>query len=666
MVSATLFAILAAAGLTYGWQPDSSLGAKADSLEYIVQISPDMVGSIEKVGELTSTIDPAIRGRVSKVVVRIGNGPLPRIDPASDDRFAMAIPEMNSSLNSPIAGLPTRNQGERSVMKPGFGDLDFLGDGDLRQNAESLRNNVADNVNRSTNELGRQAQQFGSDQLQRTADGARDWMNEATGAATGRDDRGSSINGLSSPSLNRVSPPPISGTNIGQATVRQSGPSTEPRTGSISRDPTYRPYGDGFGVPSTQPIRNNGSIAAGNTLTPPWQDAGRTVNDARLGSTDSAAANFGPGNEALRSNGLRTNESFGQFAGTQTPDMRSSSLTSRTSTSARLEDPRVGLTAAGQKRLIDANDRILTTSELTPALQAIGGAQIYDGQLYDRNNGIIEMSRVENALNPRFANRDLGSDLSGMYDRDPVRSATSASILNPPQSNGSNLSQSTSGRFDDRFDSTRTSSTNSRPQSYDRYLGERGSQPSDAVLRDSQLRESEAMQRLARERELARTQSFNADDARSRLRDDLYVDDRYPSDQYRNQGYDQSRPSRQFTSDRESTLSGSLVSGGRSRQMVDDYEGRPISASDIAPERRSSRSIDGSINSGTRIESPITGSAGSSTRSSPMISHSTTPLFNGLLLVSAIVNFYLFIWLRNMRLRYRQMVASNRLVETAI
>lgn len=47
------------------------------------------------------------------------------------------------------------------------------------------------------------------------------------------------------------------------------------------------------------------------------------------------------------------------------------------------------------------------------------------------------------------------------------------------------------------------------------------------------------------------------------------------------------------------------------------------------------------------------------------ISYTTTPLVNGILLVSGIINCYLFIWLRNIRVRYRDLVASKRVVESA-
>ena len=46
-------------------------------------------------------------------------------------------------------------------------------------------------------------------------------------------------------------------------------------------------------------------------------------------------------------------------------------------------------------------------------------------------------------------------------------------------------------------------------------------------------------------------------------------------------------------------------------------------------------------------------------------SYTPTPLINGLLLFSGIANCYLFIWLRNIRVRYKDLVATKRMAEAA-
>lgn len=65
-----LLAVAATTTIGYGWQPD-----KQGGLEYIVQIPP---GELERSGEITSRIDPRVRGMVSRVVIRVGDGPVPQ------------------------------------------------------------------------------------------------------------------------------------------------------------------------------------------------------------------------------------------------------------------------------------------------------------------------------------------------------------------------------------------------------------------------------------------------------------------------------------------------------------------------------------------------------------------------------------------------------------
>ena len=70
--------LVIAAGITYGWQPDREGG-----VEYIIQVAPDQIERLEKVGEISSVIDPAVRGHVSRVIIRVGNEPVPRATPAN-------------------------------------------------------------------------------------------------------------------------------------------------------------------------------------------------------------------------------------------------------------------------------------------------------------------------------------------------------------------------------------------------------------------------------------------------------------------------------------------------------------------------------------------------------------------------------------------------------
>ncbi len=128
MGGAPTLLMVAILGVTYGWQPDGDQG-----VEYIIQIPPEQLAEIERMGEISSTIDPAVRGRVSRVIVKVGTEPLPHTVPPGFSRFssppnsvapadyvAIPIPESGVALTpAPLAanGAVARE----SVMKPQTG-----------------------------------------------------------------------------------------------------------------------------------------------------------------------------------------------------------------------------------------------------------------------------------------------------------------------------------------------------------------------------------------------------------------------------------------------------------------------------------------------------------------------------------------------------------------
>lgn len=103
MGSGSLLLILAAVGVDYGWQPDGTRSRGSDNLEYIIQIAPDQIGRLQRLGEITSVLDPSISARVTKVVFRVGNGTLPRNagDPVSAPGKSTLTPtEPRTGLNN--------------------------------------------------------------------------------------------------------------------------------------------------------------------------------------------------------------------------------------------------------------------------------------------------------------------------------------------------------------------------------------------------------------------------------------------------------------------------------------------------------------------------------------------------------------------------------------
>lgn len=132
MGAAPLLIMLAAVGVDYGWQPDGTTSPRGDNLEYIVQISPEQLDQIKSIGEITSAIDPEIQGRVSRMVVRVGTGKLPRnagrsvpLSTASDatdvgDLARIPIPEIDEDLRRIAQTQVDRgaSPGSEAMMKP--------------------------------------------------------------------------------------------------------------------------------------------------------------------------------------------------------------------------------------------------------------------------------------------------------------------------------------------------------------------------------------------------------------------------------------------------------------------------------------------------------------------------------------------------------------------
>lgn len=112
--------LVIAAGIIYGWQPDGDGG-----VEYIIQVPPDQIERLQQTGEITSVIAPEVQGHVSRVILRVGTGTLPRETPANllgrtaslgstgghelgaSDVAPIPIPEMvDLQYADPIAGIP--------------------------------------------------------------------------------------------------------------------------------------------------------------------------------------------------------------------------------------------------------------------------------------------------------------------------------------------------------------------------------------------------------------------------------------------------------------------------------------------------------------------------------------------------------------------------------
>ncbi len=250
MGAAPLLIMLAAVGVDYGWQPDGTTSSRGDQLEYIVQISPDQLREIESVGEITSTIDPEIQGRVSRIVVRVGTDPLPQdagrsLD--SDDLALVPLPEIpmtpEISGNRPHGG---HTSGSESLMKP-----------DPQAGGFSLPSNLGG---------------FSSDAASSPGTAIVGTHPEvSTDPATGiRDDRWADIRGQATvqASSNQSDRGQVGGGQVGRTA---SGPSTDPVDSAATNQPTR----------SSQPDTTNRAGGANQADT---RDTAETPRSANTGN----------------------------------------------------------------------------------------------------------------------------------------------------------------------------------------------------------------------------------------------------------------------------------------------------------------------------------------------------------------------------------------------
>lgn len=314
MGGAVTLLLVATMGITFGWTPDG-----ADGVKYIIQVPPDQLDQLERVGEITSTISPEVRGRVSEIVIRVGDGPVPRQMPAnwmqtnashpsgvsqvvsdenalrglpiaSDDRRPIPIPMSSNSMQPGIIPGNVNSPSVTRLMKPQSNGMSMPGGfdapaptGAAPTGGFSMPPSLAQGP---------------------TATGAANNGSLGDSLRAGAESFGRSI-GLGTPSTaptnaaapNRdpsttVAPPPFTGTgnsnlsgnpnlNNTDRAARAGGPSTDPAasTGSSARpwpnnDDDWYALGDRPAQrPSTAPVNNSATASNAGTTSRPGSDA---------------------------------------------------------------------------------------------------------------------------------------------------------------------------------------------------------------------------------------------------------------------------------------------------------------------------------------------------------------------------------------------------------
>jgi hypothetical protein len=319
-------------------------------------------------GEITSTIDPEVQGRVSRVIIRVGNQPLPRRTPplpssaqtssynqfqsndrnsgrtnasttvAAVDLVPVPIPEMTNHRD--VIPIPAGPGGagdfgastSASVMKPdpaspqggGFSLPDSL-----KNVANGLKESSRETIEKLQQNMGAGAPNpFATNQL----DSAMNQLRQQ-GTATNN-------------AIDQIS-------QAGRSTSAMQGPSTDPVSPSTSRvqPPSFTNSADAAGAyararangPSTDPTTNRSAA---------WSPIGEARNDAAAPPTTTggfgATGNFAQQPESLRS---PTNTGFTGAANTPIENPFASAATSRSTAIAQEPEVDPRLSAAQRAAL---------------------------------------------------------------------------------------------------------------------------------------------------------------------------------------------------------------------------------------------------------------------------------------------------------------------------
>lgn len=283
MIGAVMLLMAATVGITYGWVPDGG-----DGVKYIIQIPPEKIDQVTRSGEISSQIPAQIRGHVSEVVIRVGQGNLPRVTPGSlsrrsdppgqsydrtanpnsvavADQIPMPIPSISDPTDLRPIGMG--NAASTAMMKPapqsggmnmpsGFGmtpattpstgfastppATNGFNSASLEQAARDAASNAAKQYNAAA-EAGRQ-------QIQQNVTAATGRLGDAANAQFQ-----SATSGLQSAANDLLYGPvaPPSTTDDPRARLGQSGPSTGLGAPAPSTSPAYTSTSDSRSGPAS-------------------------------------------------------------------------------------------------------------------------------------------------------------------------------------------------------------------------------------------------------------------------------------------------------------------------------------------------------------------------------------------------------------------------------
>ncbi|MGB7328892.1 MAG: hypothetical protein WBD31_28695 [Rubripirellula sp.] len=610
-------------GITYGWQPDHN----RDGVEYIVQVPTSEVDQLNRIGEISSVVDPAVRGRVTKIVIRVGDGPLPRKMPptvmASADAAPIAIPEMATpEMATPemvVVASPSKDTATKiTSMKPDpqggaqGGGFSFPSTPTLKDAANTARTNI----DRAGREIA-------------------DRTSQALGNAFGTGGTGTGPS--TADARNSALVPP---------------PSTRPQSAATAAR-TSAGGNSGFAAPPLLGQNDrSGNSAAGNSASPWGTNAAESAErDNNWGDPDRVAAARDAANAAARStNGLRSTDTFGRqpagLAGYS--QSNSSAMNSRTPEVSQYDqimaDRRAQQARQQQEELLLQEQQQQRLEEQRLAQQRLEQQRL-DQQRREQQL-LAQRQDSSSRLQPPVSSRDTRNDYSSRAS---------------DTGNGLTYREATQTTPDSRLTAAQLAVGAWAVDDQNRILDTRGQ-----LMRNEYLRENMASDASIYRSQPASPYGGSASSASpfpvSGIQPPNFASasDRTPSGQYggQNQSNWANGPigGTPF-SDRDSIAAARPTIDSSSQfQRESLVNSRPPASESRESQASETRRTPGSaVNFDSQSEQ-----TNQSSRFSDPPQVAAQPLFNGLLLISFVANVYLIFWLKNLRLQFRDMVASKR------
>lgn len=703
-----LLMVIAATGVTYGWQPDktrseSSVDAPA-SVEYIVQVTPSEWDEVQKSGEITSAIDPAVRGHVSRIIIRVGNQRPPRITPTSITAARVAARKPAPQSGSGGFGLP---------------DL-----------AQTTSNQVATGIDQAGREINRQINQGVqtlSDQVRRRAQAANDRT-------------------LVPPPSTRFNP-----SSSGLAGPRADGPSTTLN----DRDNIWSRYAGNTNTGNANSVNPNSqsNFASGNAnsglgqgstfgqLPPSLRTtASNQANDPRLtnglGASNGAVLSqaeqmrldrmrAGGTNQDAYANSLRSNSGLTSSDQNARPDPN---LTSAQVAAGAWDIDQYG-------RLVDRNGVLLPSSQQPRSSQQIGTASS-DNPFNRRNDssgvnggfannqqnsnsaaqtGYGQTGLASNSQYSRQAELDRNRQLNGNAQVNANSQLNSNSQMNQGFQNGQNSQFDRNSRFPTNNVGLNTNTQFNGPSNggsqnnFGMPANTNGQRSNQSTLGQGNGMSPYQNPSFGSNTQYASNDRYAANDPRTSLANGQSnnlapnnglvnpafttgsptLDARLASGLLPNNGQRDPRSGPYYTNTMangvgsnypqdprlwQSNALGTVPTGGQAFPGSVYPADNPSLASNQLNNRVASRNVPtGTDRSPSDLDSTATRSNPDSTANSGNSRSTQTtfvradarevaaqPLFNGLLLISVVANIYLIFWLKNLRIQFRDLVAAKR------